>query len=1228
MPQTATTITREMLRGWDSFDDITTTLSYCGFEHAPDIEEIEQQSDEQLLRIKEDQYLAIIEAADDMSAQDYNSRLTSVRRANLIVRDDFSTFTLVRRTFDFSKATQIKHEQRTFYKHQFQQGGDSRSLVEQWNECQFGNPDPLGPLFDDRRVVAKFYEEFQEIRNELIENVVGIPEDQEDEREKFVQVLLDRLIFLHFLQEKGLLSNDDQFLSSLLEEAIEEDEDYLNDHLTDIFYNYLSDDHDSTPYGELPYLNGGLFKKIDVERKYSSIKLGDSVENSNEQFERLLNFLEQWNWEVDERLGIHDRKNLSPEILGHIFEQTVNQKQTGAYYTPEEVTRSMSVQTIEPYLEEQLADEHGFDIESLSALFGIHNADDATTYGDTADVQLGPLDQRNYDAIEILYFDILKELKLVDPAVGSGAFLLAAEDVLLSWRLCCLAHFRELYREEPWEVTGRVQNELEEINNSQASEILFSKHQIILDNLYGVDIDEGGVEICKLRLWLSMVADIENNIDEVQKLPNIDYNILSGDSLIGFKASKVDINGQEKLITNLIKNELEEYVDTRRDYKYPERSNHDDSIEDLDERLSSLRSEMRNKLNGWYSDIPNIDVEQPVDGPEDLEASLKNTQGKSVVLKFRTNDPIPEFDSLKEDLRDVGFNTWKYAANLEVTNDTILAGYHETAFDLVSDIDLTECYIERGLIESEVAEMNPFHWVMEFPEVFWDRDDPGFDILLENPPYVRVENMQDTPIKKDLYKEIYKSAHERFDLYVPFLERSFSLLSSRGKLGIITSNQFKVTDYGEKIRGILAQDTGIESIYDFTTYSVFEGITIYSMILIGESNPSSDLIDCTSIRGADGVQAMKQMGLKQSEDDQIFRFTVPRDSLDNREWLLLSDAERGVLESVDAQSDTRLGADDSSHHQFTIGSPLKTGRDPILRATIQQENSDTFVIENDYISGTVKKGIWKKMIIPEDITRFGQPDPNDVIFFPYQSNNGDYELISESEFSSDYTETYELLSESEVKSKLLDRRDSGRSLRQRGDTWYKLMRRGEPDNFELDKIVAESVINEPRFAIDRNGYLFASGGAGTQGITPLDSDLFYTVAYLNSAPVFKFMKQYSQPKQNGYLSLNIGVLERVPFVEATFDTSTLNDVRSVLDSASDADFAGLRAAIETADSPSDLDGIEDGTGYAAIMREVARYIITEDCSESAVENLEAINDEAALSLFDLSSEERASVVDI
>ncbi len=199
----------------------------------------------------------------------------------------------------------------------------------------------------------------------------------------------------------------------------------------------------------------------------------------------------------------------------------------------------MARRTIHPYLLDELNEAVEANYGEIDDVFGFPSPDadssaEAIADGGTITQQV-PTGNVQTNHVETLYHDILKEAHILDPAVGSGAFLLAAQEVLMDLYMQCIEYFQRLESEgKSWELQSRTREELEKIHEGQDGVSLYAKRTVILNNLYGVDIDEGAVEICKLRLWLSMVADIEDEPHEVEPLPNIDFNIRQGNSLIGF----------------------------------------------------------------------------------------------------------------------------------------------------------------------------------------------------------------------------------------------------------------------------------------------------------------------------------------------------------------------------------------------------------------------------------------------------------------------------------------------------------------------------------------------------------------------------------------------------------------------------------------------------------------------------------------------------------------------
>ncbi len=531
-------ITADDIAGWDSLQDIADSFKKRGLKPRQNL----GGDNELVLQLADDEFVVLVNAGPGESAKDFKPDNRS-RHTNLVATNDFDEFTFLTRmrSWEGQQHGRIKHQKISFTKDQFtSDSGEKNTVLKKLNSIEYGSSAAIyDTLYDTQQVVKEFYEEFEELRTDLVQEVSGIPDDRGDAKQRYVQVILDRMIFLYFIQEKRLLDRNPNYLHEQPGDVVDDGEDRYENFYRPLFFDYLAEDKQNPDFGSLPYLNGGLFAKNPVEEDFPDAKLGESAEETNELFEDILDFLSNWNWNVDERLDIVDPKNLSPAILGHIFEQTVNQKEMGAYYTPEEITGFMSRRTIHPYLLDQLNDAVDADYDEIDDVFGFSGAE--ASGGETAVADGGMMTQQvstgnvETNHVETLYHDILKECHVLDPAVGSGAFLLAAQDVLVDIYVQCIEFFQQLEQEgKGWELESRTRDELEEINGGQGGASLYAKRTVILNNLYGVDIDDGAVEICKLRLWLSMVADIEDEPNEVEPLPNIDFNIRQGNSLIGF----------------------------------------------------------------------------------------------------------------------------------------------------------------------------------------------------------------------------------------------------------------------------------------------------------------------------------------------------------------------------------------------------------------------------------------------------------------------------------------------------------------------------------------------------------------------------------------------------------------------------------------------------------------------------------------------------------------------
>ncbi|MFN6274747.1 MAG: Eco57I restriction-modification methylase domain-containing protein [Microcystis sp.] len=356
--------------------------------------------------------------------------------------------------------------------------------------------------FDIEKITKKFYQEFQREHLQFLPFIQGI--DRESDQKWYTSVILNRLMFVYFLQRKGFIDNDFNYLQNQLQASQRRGKNlFYRQFLQTLFFQAFAqpesqrDETVTALVGKVKYLNGGLFLQHPLENLYQNICIDDQA------FENILDLFSRYSWNLDDTPGGSDDE-INPDVLGYIFEKYINQKAFGAYYTRPEITEYLCDRTINKWIVER-SNQHypRKQFASISEL--LINLD-------------SPLCQ-------LLIEDILPQLSILDPACGSGAFLVAAMKTLIGIYSAVIGTI---------ELRGdsKLKQWLTEVRKSHPSLGYYIKKRIISDNLYGVDIMEEATEIAKLRLFLALVAAAQS-VTELEPLPNIDFNIMSGNSLIG-----------------------------------------------------------------------------------------------------------------------------------------------------------------------------------------------------------------------------------------------------------------------------------------------------------------------------------------------------------------------------------------------------------------------------------------------------------------------------------------------------------------------------------------------------------------------------------------------------------------------------------------------------------------------------------------------------------------------
>lgn len=367
----------------------------------------------------------------------------------------------------------------------------------------------LRDALDIGRVTKKFYREFSDEGLNFIDLIEGI--DNERDRRWYASILLNRLMFIYFLQQKYFLDNGNiNYLQNKLIEISQEfgADKYFSVFIKALFFegfakpeNERSDDARRL-LGAIKYLNGGLFLPHRIESDYKNIHIPDKA------FQNMLQLFGRYSWNLNDIPGGKDDE-INLDVLGYIFEKYINQKAFGAYYTRPEITEYLCEHTIYKLILDEINNP------------GIPGVLKPRSFDSIAELLL------NLDAglCRELLMQILPSLSLLDPACGSVAFLVAAMKTLINLYSAIIGKIEFVNDRNLTEWLRKAKTE-------HKSLAYFIKKSIITDNLFGVDIMEEATEIARLRLFLALVASARS-VDELEPLPNIDFNILTGNSLIG-----------------------------------------------------------------------------------------------------------------------------------------------------------------------------------------------------------------------------------------------------------------------------------------------------------------------------------------------------------------------------------------------------------------------------------------------------------------------------------------------------------------------------------------------------------------------------------------------------------------------------------------------------------------------------------------------------------------------
>ena len=648
-----------------------------------------------------------------------------------------------------------------------------------------------GFIINSEKITKDFYTGFRKEHTNFAKYITGIDDEITDlkknrNKQWYTSVMLNRLMFCYFIQKKGFLNLNPNYLRDKLTWVKSEKgeghfyDSFYRGFLVSLFHDGLNSPRHQQDfvqkYGRIPYLNGGMFSIHELEEKYPTLDIAD------EAFESLFSFFDQWHWHLDDRLTASG-KDINPDVLGYIFEQYINDRaQMGAYYTKEDITEYIGRNTILPFLMDatKKTDEKPFKTNGAVWQFLKESGDtyiyDAVKKGagleipeeiakgiDTTKPNL--LERRSRwnektpeafalpteiwrETIERLqrYADIkakikngemteindfitynldirqfvqdllsqtddhlfikhfyaqLRKVTILDPTCGSGAFLFAALNILEPLYEVCIDRMQSWNNDNP----NLFNSELEEINGKYRSNIrYFIYKNIILRNLYGVDIMVEATEIAKLRLFLKMVAVVDvvprdPNLG-LDPLPDIDFNIRCGNTLVGYATAK-----------------------------------------DLENDLQ-------------YGDMfANMEFKDKVHTEMDIVAHAYDTFKK---VQLEQSSDLETYKNAKQELKN------RLKKLDELLNKKLYAST-----------------VSEGSVKYDdwLKSHQPFHWLAEYYDII--NGNKGFDVIIGNPPYVEYSK-----IRND-YKVHNYVTIESGNLYSYVIERSLAIMKNGNYIGMI-----------------------------------------------------------------------------------------------------------------------------------------------------------------------------------------------------------------------------------------------------------------------------------------------------------------------------------------------------------------------------------------------------------------------------------------------------------
>ena len=704
-------------------------------------------------------------------------------------------------------------------------------------------------------------------------------------------------------------------------------------------------------------------------------------------------------WQPATEVSVADAVETVPEGGLYVVNDEGERKATGAYYTPDYVVTYIVEETVGPLVD---------DIE--------------------ADLQDRGLERSDVAYFRDLY-DGVQDLRILDPAMGSGHFLTKATAYLTE-------RVMEVVREQ-------------EQFDFPESEI---RRTIAKECIYGVDLNGMAVELAKLSMWLeTLAAD--------KPLAFFDHHLKTGNSLVGSDITEVLADDSESEGGQLTLTQAFARVRQR-----------------TLEHVMDLMQELLAIDNEELADIKSMEELYDEIRDDPLYGRLFELANVHTAERFGLDVPEGSYEKMADAIEDSG--DWAEIRERD---------WFTTAQAMAGD----ETF---------------FHWELEFPEVFFDAegekmDGAGFDAVVGNPPYVKIQNIPAN--SKRYFEEIYGSSSERYDLYSLFSEKGYSL--SGEKVGFILPNKFFESSAGVGLRRYLGDRSAVEKIVDFNREQVFLDVSTYTCLLF--LNVDSD------------DREVKYLSVEENSEQRLNNVEPITSTISDDEggWTLVGKTRREILDKVE---DSGVDFSDVAGHIY-VG--------------IQTSANDVFVLNDcdwgdKYVKGRSKElgevvKVEREMVKPyvegQNLSRYSPIEPSLGLVYPYDDEAN---VLNEDTLESDYTYTHDYLHKN--KSVLENRGGDGDEF----DTWYAHWRQRHPDTFEREKIIVSQIVKEGQASFDDSGDVYFSNMLYSPGIEEeFEHAEKAVLGILNSKLIWYYVSTTGSVLRGGYYRYTSDYLSPISF---------------------------------------------------------------------------------------------------